>query len=333
MIELYVTHLQRVVALLSTVLLLWLASPFAGAAEAPRLAYLVSDLRIPFWRIMADGAAQRAAELGYRLEIYSADNSARQELVNTAKALASDPVGLILSPTSSSAAQTVLELAAEAGVPVVVADIGTEAGAYVSYIGSDNEQGAHELGRLLVRTLEARGWSEGGVGIVAIPQSRQNGQARTRGFITALKGTGFTPAGIRQQVDFSHEETYRFSRELIRAHSDLRAIWLQGSDRYQAALDAIRDAGRAGEILLVCFDAEPEFIEMIRRGTLVGAAMQQPRLIGERAVDSLDAYIKGDSVPARQMLPVLVVSRDNLDELLPVIYNNVLGLNMEQSND
>ncbi|WP_206840668.1 substrate-binding domain-containing protein [Marinobacterium iners] len=317
----------------SAVIVLLLLSPLVSATETPRLAYLVSDVRIPFWSIMAGGAKQRAAELGFTLDVYSADNNARQELLNTVQALESDIAGLVVSPTNSSAAVTILELAAEAGVPVVIADIGTKAGKYVSYIQSDNEQGAYELGLLLVKALEARGWSQGGVGIVSIPQSRKNGQARTRGFVNALKTSSFRMAGIRQQVDFSYEETYRFSRELIKDNSDLRAIWLQGSNRYQAALDAIHDEGREGDVLLICFDAEPEFIEMIRQKELVAAGMQQPRLIGEKAVSSLDAHIKGDPVPSRQMLPVLAVSPDNVDELLPLIHKNVLGLSIEQFND
>ena len=308
--------------------ILLLSSPFAAASEAdapPRLAYLVSDLRIPFWSIMAGGVEQQAKELGYSVEVLSADNSARKELENTAKALHDEVAGIILSPTNSSAAVTVLSLAEKAGVPVVIADIGAQGGEYVSYIGSDNEQGARELGQVLVKALEARGWSEGGVGIVAIPQKRENGKARTRGFVDALSSSGFQAAGIRQQVDFSYTETYTFSRELIESDPNLRALWLQGSDRYQGAIDAIRDAGKEGEVLLICFDAEPEFIEMIRSGQLVGAGMQQPRLIGEKAVTTLHAYRQSESVPKRQKLPVLAVSPQNIDDLLPTIEKNVLG--------
>jgi ABC-type sugar transport system substrate-binding protein len=282
---------------------------------------------------MAAGAQERASELGFTLERYSADNDPRQEILNTVQALADKPAGLILSPINSSSAVTVLELAAEAGVPVVIADIGTRGGEYLTHIASDNEQGAYELGVLLIQALRARGWSQGGVGIVAIPQSRKNGQARTRGFLNALSGSGFSPAGIRQQVDFSYAESYRYSRELLAESPDLRAIWLQGSDRYQAALDAIRDAGREGQVLLICFDAEPEFIDMIRQGELVAAGMQQPYLIGAKAVDSLDAKLRGEAVPKYQQLPVLAVSRENLDQLLPVIHKHVLGLSEEQVDE
>jgi simple sugar transport system substrate-binding protein/ribose transport system substrate-binding protein len=141
----------------------------------------------------------------------------------------------------------------------------------------------------------------------------------------ALEEHGIRAAGMFQQSNFSHRETYEFSQALITQNPDLRAIWLQGSDRYQGALDAISEAGKEGEVLLICFDAEPEFIEMIAQGRLVGAGMQQPFLMGETAVATMDLHLNGLPVEKTQQLSVLPVSRENLHQLLPLIERNVLG--------
>lgn len=298
----------------------------AAADEPPQLIYIASDLRIPFWRIMASGIRHRAEALGYRVSVHSADNDARHELELLAAALAQPAAGLIISPTTSSAGATLIKLAGRAGIPVVVADIGADSDAYVSYISADNYNGGYRIGQVLTAALEQRGWQQGRVGIIAIPQKRQNGRERTDGFLRALGEAGIQPAAIRQQVDFSYAETYRFSRELIDSIPDLRALWLQGSDRYQGALDAIADSGRSGEILLVTFDAEPEFLQLIRDGILTGSAMQQPFLMGETAVSNLHRHLQGETVPHQQKLPVLAISADNIDANLALIRRNVLGL-------
>ncbi|MBF0255203.1 MAG: substrate-binding domain-containing protein [Gammaproteobacteria bacterium] len=305
--------------------------PAQASAEEPlgaskRLAYLVSDIRIPFWAIMARGIQHSAASQGFSVEVMSADNTAKLELENSVKAIRRKVDGIILSPTNSSAGATLLKLAAQAKIPVVVADIGADSGSYVSYISSDNAEGAYLIGRILAERMHDLGWQDGRVGIIAIPQKRENGQARTSGFMRALEEAGIKGADLRQQVDFSHQETYRFSRELIQAHADLRALWLQGSDRYQAALEAIRDSGKEGQILLICFDAEPEFLDLIPQGALVGAAMQQPFLMGQMAVESLQRHLQGEPVERLQQLPILAVSADNIDQQLPLIRRNVLGL-------
>ncbi|OEJ63761.1 substrate-binding domain-containing protein [Magnetovibrio blakemorei] len=291
-----------------------------------KIAYIVSDLRIPFWDIMWRGVKSKAEALSYGVSVYSADNDAKRELEHVAEVLKSGVDGLVISPTNSSATVTILKLAKAAGVPVAISDIGTDGGEYLTYISSDNEAGSYGLGRILVHEMIDRGWEEGRVGIIAIPQKRANGKARTNGFMRALNEAGIKGAGMRQQVTFSYQETYDYAADLINTNLDLRALWLQGSDRYQGALDAIKDAGKEGEVLLICFDAEPEFLDMIPDGQLVGAGMQQPFLMGEKAVEALDDHFNGNQVPKEHKLTVLAISKLTIQASLPTIRRNVLGL-------
>ncbi|HAU8250977.1 TPA: substrate-binding domain-containing protein [Vibrio vulnificus] len=298
-------------------------SPWLSASQ--QIVYMVSDLRIPFWQIMWGGIENEAKQLGYEAVVLSAENDAKTELENIIKAIALKPDGIILSPTNSSAAVTILKMAEQANIPVVISDIGTEGGTFVSYIESDNFSGAFQLAQILAAAMKAKGWQNGEVGVVAIPQKRKNGIARTEGFVEAAKQQGMRIAAIKQQKDFSYQETFIFTQTMLREHRKIRAIWLQGSDRYQAALDAIDSLGQRDKVLLICFDAEPEFIDMIRSQQLVGSGMQQPFLMGERAMHSLHQFLLGHTVAKEQQLEVLAVSSQNLDSLLSTIQRNVLG--------
>ncbi|MCP3932821.1 MAG: substrate-binding domain-containing protein [Bacteroidetes bacterium] len=291
-----------------------------------KLAYLVSDQRIPFWDIMWRGVMQRAEKLGYEVASYNAENNAKTELQFTVKAINDNVSGIIVSPTNSSACMTILKLAQRADIPVVISDIGTNGGEYVSYISSDNDGGAYKIGKILVQKLQKLGWQDGKVGIIAIPQKRSNGQARTAGFMRAMNEAEIKGAGIRQQVTFSYQETYDYSKDLIENNQTLHAIWLQGSDRYQGALDAIADAGKKDEILLITFDAEPVFLDLIPKEIIVGAGMQQPFLMGEKAVDTMHQHLMGQPVEKIQKLPVLAITADNIEFELPTIKKNVLGI-------
>jgi len=300
-----------------------------------RLAYIVSDIRIPFWKTMGKGVQEASKSLGYEVDLYSAQNSAKHELENTVQAIRDNVSGIVLSPTTSSAASTILRLAKKAGIPVVISDIGSDSGEYISYISSDNKEGAYNTGKTLAQKMVQEGMQDKSVGIIAIPQKRANGQARTAGFVKALDEAEIKMVGIFQQVTFSAQETYDFSKEFINNNPSLGAIWLQGSDRYQSALDAIDDAGRAGEVLLICFDAEPEFLNLIPQGVLVGAAMQQPYLMGKEAVLAMDRHLRNQKVKKEIKLQVLVVSSGNITEQLETIKINVLGLitNIKTSRD
>jgi ribose transport system substrate-binding protein len=289
-----------------------------------KLAYLVSDTSIPFWDIMARGIRDKATVLGYDVVVLSADNSAKKELQNFSVALDMDLDGLIISPTNSSAAVTILSLAQKSSVPVVISDIGTDAGEYVSFISSDNYQGSYGLGKLLAQKMQALNIEDQRVGIIAIPQKRANGKARTAGFMKALDEAGIKGADMRQQITFSYQETYDYTKELIDLYPDMGALWLQGSDKFQGAVDAMQDSAK--EMLLLCFDAEPVFLELIPKGIILAAGMQQPFLMGEKAVESMHLHLQGKAVQKQQQLEVLVIDEQNIEEKLPVIKRNVLGI-------
>ncbi|MCK5111217.1 MAG: substrate-binding domain-containing protein [Arcobacteraceae bacterium] len=303
---------------------------FGKEQAKKKLVYIVSDIRIPFWDIMARGIKNAANSKGYRIDVYSADNIKKTELENTAKAIRDKVSGIIISPINSSSAVTILKLAKKAGIPVVISDIGTYGGEYVSYISSNNKEGAYKTGKVLAKKMKELGWDkDGSVGIVAIPQKRVNGKVRTAGFMKAMNEAGIKGIWIREQVTFSYQETYDFSKELIQMNPNLRALWLQGSNRYQGALDAIKDAGKKDDILLICFDAEPIFLDIISKGILLGAAMQQPYLMGEESVNALDKHLKGKKVEKNLQLPILFISKENMEEMLPIIKRNTLGIEIK----
>ncbi|MFA6196534.1 MAG: substrate-binding domain-containing protein [Sulfurimonas sp.] len=291
-----------------------------------KLAYIVTDSSIPFWAIMGRGVKNRADALGYELEIYNAQNSTKLELELTVKAIKESVSGIIVSPSTSSACVTILKLAKGANIPVVISDIGADSSEYVSYISSNNREGAYNIGQVLAKKMVALGFETGRVGIIAIPQKRLNGQERTAGFMQAMDENTIKGADIKQLVTWNEEETYNFSKEMIEKYPDLRVIWLQTSNSYNGALRAIAESGKKDEILLIAFDAEPEFLELISKGTLVASAMQQPYLMGQEAVSAMDNHLSGWEVQKNIQLPILSISTENIVKNLPTIQRNVLGL-------
>lgn len=291
-----------------------------------RIVYIASDLTIPYWQILAKGIQNNAKTFNYSINLYSSNNDTKTELEAVIKAINTKVDGIIISPLNSSTCTTILKLANKANIPVVIADIGTDDGNYLTYISSNNRQGAYEIGQILTSKMIELGFQDGKVGIIAIPQKRLNGQARTQGFMQALNEANIKGADIKQQVNFSLEETYVLAKELIVNNPNLKAIWLQGSDKYQGALQAITEAGKQNNILLITFDAEPIFLDLIPQEILVGAAMQQPYLMGEEAITSLDKYYNQKEVLKNIQLPILAVSQKNINTLLPIIKRNVLGL-------
>ena len=309
-----------------TLLFLLMSFSILNANSNKKIAYIVSDTTIPYWDIMSRGIKNSAENLGYEVEIYNSFNDPKTELENTIKAINENVSAIIVSPNNSSSCSTILKLSKKANIPVIISDIGADSGEYLSYISSDNKKGAYDIGKILAEKISTLKIENPKVAIISIPQKRLNGQERTSGFIKAMNESAIKNTNLKQQVTFSKEETYNFTKDLLNENSDLTAIWLQGSDKYQGALDAIYESGKKDKILLLTFDAEPEFLELITNNTLVGSAMQQPFLIGEKAVENMDKYLNNQPIEKNNKLPVLAISKENIDVNLTIIKRNVFGI-------
>lgn len=311
---------------LLTLLFLLISFSILNANSNKKIAYIVSDTTIPYWDIMSRGIKNSAKNLGYEVEIYNSFNDSKTELKNTIKAINENVSAIIISPNNSSSCSTILKLSKKANIPVIISDIGTDSGEYISYISSDNKKGAYDIGKILAEKISILRIPNPKVAIISIPQKRLNGQERTSGFIKAMEESAIKNTNLKQQVTFLKEETYNFTKELLNENSDLTAIWLQGSDKYQGALDAIYESGKKDKVLLLTFDAEPEFLKLITNNTLVASAMQQPFLMGEKAVIFLDKYFNNKEIQKDYKLPVLAISKENIKDNLTLIKRNVFGI-------
>jgi ribose transport system substrate-binding protein len=124
--------------------------------QQKKLAYIVSDINIPFWQIISKGIKDKSNELGYEIHIYSSNNLKKNELENLASAISLKIDGLIISPINSSTASTLLEIAKMNKIPTIVADIGSDSQNYLSFISSDNKKGAYELGKILSKYCDEK---------------------------------------------------------------------------------------------------------------------------------------------------------------------------------
>lgn len=299
-------------------------------AQAQEIVYLTPGLDLPFWRYLSKGVEKVATEKGYGFQALDSANDAQTQLQNAQDAIARNVAGIVLSPTDSSTAPSVLALAEKAGIPVVIADIGTNSGEYVSFIISDNYEGAHGTGAALAEALKERGWDDGSVGIVSISQARLNGQARTKGFKDAMSEGGITgDAGLQQMQSYTADETFRFTQDMLTANPGMRGLFVQTDQPAIGALRAIKAARRQGEVLVAAFDGIPEFVPLLQSGDIVASGMQQPHLMGETSARALFDHLEGKTPEKEILVPIVVVTDKNIEEMLPTIRETVFANEMD----
>ncbi len=297
----------------------------ARAQETYEVAYLTPGLNVPFWKYLADGIEQQAAreDATVNVTVYDSRNDAGTQLQNAQDALTAGVDLIIISPTDSSSAPTVLEEAAAAGVPVVIADIGTDEGEYVSFVISSNEQGAYEAGQVLTEKMAEQGCEGGDVVMITISQARLNGQNRTRGITRAVEEADSEIVQFLQSEDYTRAEAQRQASDLLSANPEACGFFAQHDEAALGALTAIEESGRADEVVFASFDGSPETVELIKQGRIVAAAMQQPVLMGRLSMEVGLKHLRGEEVESETEVPTILVTPDNVAELESTLADTV----------
>jgi ribose transport system substrate-binding protein len=298
--------------------------PYPARAAGKQLAYLTPGLDLPFWRILAKGIDDTAKAAGGGSTAYDSHNNAQTQLQNAQDAIARKVDGILISPTDSSTCPAVLNLAKRAGIPVVIADIGTTGGDYVSFIISDNYQGAYGIGKVLAQKMTAKGGSKT-VGLVTISLARNNGKARTSGFMKAMDEAGIKQAALSQMQTYTADETLHFVQDMLTAHPDLGGLFIETDQPTLGALRALSAARKENQVLVAAFDGIPEFVDLIKKGTIVGSGMQQPYLMGERSAQALLDRLSGKTPEKQILVPIEVVTQENISQVEPTIRKTVFG--------
>jgi ribose transport system substrate-binding protein len=280
-------------------------------AQQKNIVYITPSLNVSFWRYVGSGVEASAKSAGYTVKLLDSNNDGPTQLKNVQDAIAKGAAGIVISPTDSSTAPSVLDLAEKAGIPVVICDIGTTRGNYVSFVGSDNLAGARGIGDASAAALKAKNWLNGSYGIIAIPQTRKNGQLRTEGFRAAMKAAGVTKEVPMQQMKtFTADESFRFAQDMLTANPDLRLIFVQSDQQAIGAARAVKAARRDGEVLVAAFDGTPELLQGITNGSILGSGMQQPYLMGSTAAKLLTMKLSGGNPPKEELIEIMTVTKE-----------------------
>ena len=297
-------------------------------AQSKNLVYITPSLNVSFWRYVASGVEAQAKTAGYSLTTLDSNNDGPTQLKNAQDAIAKGAAGIVISPTDSSTAPSVLDLAEKAGVPVVICDIGTTRGNYVSFVASDNLAGARGIGDAAAAALKEKGWVKGSYGIIAIPQTRKNGQLRTEGFRAAMKAAGVTKEVPMQQMKtFTADESFRYAQDMLTANPDLRLIFVQSDQQAIGVARAVKAARREGQVLVAAFDGTPELLQAITDGIIVGSGMQQPYLMGGTAAKLLTAKLTGGTPAKEEMVEIMTVTKETAVSKAAQIKLNVFANN------
>jgi ribose transport system substrate-binding protein len=265
-----------------------------------------------FWQSVhagADAAGKEAnVEIVWKGPAQETDYAGQTNIVEDAINRRVD--GIVLAPTHKDALVPVVERAAREGIPVTIFDSGIGTENYVSYVATDNRQGGVNAAERLAARLNGKGR----VAVLGVKAGSVSTDQREEGFQETIK-TKYP--GI-QIVAFQYGESDRArsldrATDILTAHPDLEGFFASNESSTVGVVQALKQKGLAGKVVLVGFDSSPNLIEDLRAGAIDSLVLQNPYKMGYEAVKALVAKLDGQTPPRTVDTGVKLLTKENLD--------------------
>jgi ribose transport system substrate-binding protein len=224
--------------------------------------------------------------------------------------VSSAPDALLIAPTDVTAMFGPIQAAADAGIKVVFVDTTLEDSSMaVSQISSDNFGG----GAAAFEAIEAANPEGGKVLVVSVQPGISTTDARAAGFEAAVaENPLFESIGI----EYSENDPAKAAQIVtaaLQANPDLVGIFAANLFAAEGSATGIQQAGKAGEVTIVGFDAGPAQVEALKAGIVQALVAQQPAFIGKSGVEQAIAALTGGAVTAKIETGFTILTADNID--------------------
>jgi ABC-type sugar transport system substrate-binding protein len=298
----------------AAVLAFLLVASGAGAKrDEVRVGVVLKGLDNPFFVAMYEGVRAESARRGVNTSVRAAKGNA--DLAGQAALARALVAGredcYVINPITATNLVGALHGAKRPIVNVdspIDAAAAKRAGVRVrTYIGTNDFAAGGMAGATMVSLLQGRGT----VALIGgLPDSVNSG-LRLRGFERGIDGTRVR-AIARVDADYARAEAEVAAERILHMHPRLSGFFAVNDEMALGVADAVRAAGKAGDVAIVGLDGIPEALDAVRAGLISATVSQYPYVMGQMAVEACVAAARGARLPARVDAPIAVVTKSNV---------------------
>ena len=307
----------------------WAASGGGDATGKPSVAYVTNGIA-SFWVIAEKGAMDGGKDFGATVDVRMPPNGVEDQKRMCQDLLAKGIQGIAISPIDpDNQGDLLAEISQHTNL--ITHDSDAPDSDRLCYIGMDNYTAGRMCGELVKEALP-----DGGSVMIFVGRLGQaNARLRRQGVIDVLldrepdstrydepgkgelKGDKYTVLDTRTDgFDFGKAKAQ--AQDAIAKYDDLGCMVGLFAYNPPLMLDAVKEAGKVGQIQIVAFDEDEATLQGIQDGAIHGTVVQNPYKYGYESVRVLTALANGDQsvVPESGFLdiPARQIRQDNLDE-------------------
>lgn len=288
---------------------------FAETKKSYTIGFVPGIITNPFYISMNYGAKTAADQLGVKLIWQGPQNWDFAEQTVVVDALVSKGVdALILSPCDPEALKGPLKKAVEAGILVITTDTDIndpEANIRVTNIASNNYLGGLKAGEALAKAIG----NKGEVALMGAMTGVTTNEDRYKGFREAVGKHSEIKIVSTQYSGEDQAKAAQQMESVLLAHPNLVGAFAVDTPTAHGCAIGIRNAGKAGKVKLVGFDAQPLEVEDLRAGLTSMLVAQAPFAMGYLGVQFAYDYLEGfiAKFPGNFVTGFYIISPENVN--------------------
>jgi len=270
-----------------------------------------------FFKLVELGMKDAAARLGVDFRPANSAGAADKEISLLETFTANKMDAICVAPLSQQASIPALKRAHDAGIKIITFDSTIAAGFPAASIRSDPESLGRPTGEEARRYIIEKLGGKAKVAIIhymaLLPEPSSQ---RTKGFEEQIK----TLPGVRvvkRQDAWEAPKATDVVESILAAEPDLDLIWAANEGGTVGAVTAVRNAGRAGKVVVFGTDMSDQIGTFLLASDNILQAVtgQKPYDIGQRAVEAAVKAARGEPVEKQVSLPGALFTRRQPEEV------------------
>jgi ABC-type sugar transport system substrate-binding protein len=277
-----------------------------SAGETPRIDFSIEGLSHPFLVKQTVLAKEAAKRLGAEVKILSAGDDVNKQLTDVETAAAQNTDALLMMPANTQGLQAALAQYDERGVPYAFTQKGADGVQPCTQVLAPYALEGEAMGKFVVEQY-ADAKEPVKVAIISGISGDQSSVARVGTFKRELLKAGNFDIVAEQPGEYRREPSQKAMDDILAANPDVQLVFGANDEAALGALSAIQGAGAEG-VKVVGLDGQKEMFTEIEKGTVLASFTHLPS--AGHAVESLVKALKGEEVPAFQVFPGKLVTKE-----------------------
>ena len=281
----------------------------ADAKDAKKVGLAVANLQANFFNQIKESVEAEGAAKGVQVITVDAKGDAATQVSQIQDLIAQNIDALIYIPAGATAAAVPVKAARAANIPVVNIDRNAEGSPGDTFIATDSVESARQVCDWIVKQA-------GGKGEMLIIHGQKGTTPevdRTKGCGIALKNyPDIKVVGELWSEQWHQDEGFKLAADLLQTHPKASIIFGQADALALGAAQAVKVANPDHRIWIAGFDGDTAALKALRDGVFDVTATQQTQKMGRMGLDDAISLVKGEKVPAEQLQPATLTTKDNV---------------------